>query len=196
MAEETKLEPKPKTEKQQAHIDKVLRPRAFKPGESGNPLGRPVGSKSIHSKMLSKLNQVWMRAVAPEDWFRDGLEFLSKKNGNSIDMNIAELITARQAFCLAANIRYQNPQLLKEWYDRNEGKIPLRVVHKEAAEDGSDDYEELSAEELKLYLADLKRRGEAIDEDAPSQPQLPESTAAVGESAAPAEEPNVGPESV
>jgi hypothetical protein len=47
MAEETKLEPKPKTAKQQAHIDKVLKPRAFKPGESGNPLGRLPGLKSV-----------------------------------------------------------------------------------------------------------------------------------------------------
>jgi hypothetical protein len=193
MPDETKPEPKPKTAKQQAHIDKVLKPRAFKPGESGNPLGRPVGSKSIQSKVLSKLNQIWLRADAPDDWFRDGLEFLSKRNGNDVGLNIAELITARQAYCLATNTRYNNPQLLKEWYDRNEGKIPLRVVHKEAADNGPDDYEELTAEELKLYLADLKRRGEAfIDEEAPAQPQLPESTAPV----APAEEPNAGPESV
>jgi len=110
---------KPKSDK----IEKARPAHLWKPGQSGNPAGRPAGPTS-KQRMLSRLTQIWMRMDAPDDWFTEGLKYLARDKGNNVQLNIAELIVARQAYCLAANVKFQNPQLLKEWNDRTEGKIP------------------------------------------------------------------------
>jgi hypothetical protein len=137
-------------------ITPEMEERKYKPGQTGNPLGRPAGGKPSKSKVLSKLNQIWMRSEAPEQWFVAGLEYLSRKNGNDISLNIAELIAARIAYCLATNTKYQNPALLKEYIDRAEGKVPLIVRSKDYG--GDDDFDALTDEELEAYLEDIDRR--------------------------------------
>jgi hypothetical protein len=163
MADETKPEAKPKTAKQQAHIDAVLKPRAFKPGQSGNPLGRPPGLKSVTSKRMSKFSQMWGRADAPDDWFGEGLAF-AKKQGLTVD----ELIVIRAKWCLAMNVQFKNTSLLKEFFDRSEGKIPLRVLHK-PGEEGADDFEELSNQELNAMIEDVDRRARLAQTQQPAQ---------------------------
>ena len=52
-------------------------------------------------------------------------------------MTLDELIIIRMKYCHANNIKYQNTALLKEMYDRDEGKIPLRVLNHPAEEEES-----------------------------------------------------------
>jgi hypothetical protein len=160
----------PKDEK-----DKPVRrpnPGWFQPGHSGNPAGKIPGQKNHKGRVLSKLNQIWMRTDAPDNWFTNGLDYLSKANGNTFQMNIAELIVARQAYCLATNTKYQNSALLAEWYNRSEGKIPLRVLHKPGEED-ADELDDLTSEELKAYLQDIDRRvQEAASDEEDKDKQL------------------------
>ena len=145
----------------------------FKPGQSGNPLGRPPGAKATKTKVLDKLTQIWIRAEASqESWYDYGLEYLLKKNGNNYTLSVGELITARAAYCLARNIKYENTSLLKEWNQRTGGKIPLRVLTR-PGDEGVDDFDELTNEELKAYVEEIDRRAryEAALEE---QKQLPE----------------------
>jgi hypothetical protein len=150
MRDETpKLEtPTPAKKLPQAFVDNMI-----KPGEQRNPLGRPPGVKNASSKVLAKLSQIWGRAEAPDTWFTDGLATM-KKAGMTVD----ELIMLRVKYCLAANIKYQNPALYKEERDRREGKIPLRVLTKPGDDGDGDDFEEMNNEQLKAYLNDLDRR--------------------------------------
>jgi len=136
MADET---PKPKGD----HL--------FKPGQSGNPLGRPPGVKSSRSKRLSLFGQIWGRAEAPDDWFGDSLKLMKK-----MAMTVDELIALRVRWCLATNVKFNNACLLKEVMDRSEGKIPLRVLHRDG-EDGEDDLDDLTPEELRAYVQGMER---------------------------------------
>jgi hypothetical protein len=135
--------------------DETAKPKGdhlFKPGQSGNPLGRPPGVKSRTSKRLSLFGQIWGRAEASDDWFTDSLVTM-KKMGMTVD----ELIALRVRWCLATNTKFQNAGLLKEVMDRSEGKVPLRVLHKDG-DDSEDDLDELSPEELRAYVAGMERR--------------------------------------
>ena len=134
----------------QAFVDNMI-----KPGEQRNPLGRPPGVKNASSKVLAKLSQIWGRAEAPDTWFTDGLATM-KKAGMTVD----ELIMLRVKYCLAANIKYQNPALYKEERDRREGKIPLRVLTKPGDDGDVDNFEQLSQEELRAYMEDMDRRAQ------------------------------------
>jgi hypothetical protein len=158
MPDEIKPEPQPV-------VAVVKKDTRFKPGQSGNPLGRTPGSKAQKSKILSRFSRLWGAADAPDDWFGDSLK-LMKKTGLTID----ELIVIRMKYCLAANVKYQNPALVKEMLDRYEGKIPLTV--RSHGEDGNDDFEEVSDEQLEAYIKNLDDRARA----AHSQKQLPEDT--------------------
>jgi hypothetical protein len=167
MADET---PKPKGD----HL--------FKPGQSGNPLGRPPGVKSAKSKRLSMFGQIWGRAEAPDDWFTDSLK-LMKKQGMTVD----ELVMLRVKWCLATNTKYQNTGLLKDMTDRAEGKIPLRVLHKDGEDGYEDDLDILTDEELRAYVASMERRAalaaakEEKEKQADPSPALTEGSPDAGE---------------
>jgi hypothetical protein len=147
MADETPLPEQPSPEPEKPKGDHL-----FKKGQSGNPLGRPAGAKTTRTKRLSLFGQIWGRAEAPADWFTDSLKTMEKSG-----MTVDELIAMRVRWCLASNQRFQNAGLYKEVTDRSEGKIPLRVLHKDG-DDAEDDLEELSPEELRAYVQGMERR--------------------------------------
>jgi hypothetical protein len=156
----------PKPEKKRTLPD-ALKKNVYQPGKSGNPLGRPPGIKSVASKRISKFSQIFGRAEAPDVWFKDGLEKF-KRAGMTVD----EFIVLRAKWCLANNVRYTNTSLLMEVLNRQEGKIPLRVISRPGEDGAEDDMDNLSEEELKAYLEDLDRRARLAAEKNP--PQLTE----------------------
>lgn len=175
----------PAPEKKKRELPEAFKAQIIKPGECKNPLGRPPGTKATRGKRLSKFSQAWGQADAPDDWFGDSLKEM-KKQGLTID----ELIIIRIKWCLAFNVKYQNPALFKEMIDRAEGKIPLRVLTKPGDDGDDDDLEQMTSEQLEAYIADLDRRAKltAAREAAKAEPpQLTENVAP-----APAEEPHVG----
>jgi len=155
-------------EKPKRKLPAALEKKKWLPGVSGNPSGLPSG-KSPMNKRLTKFSQIWGRVDAPDDWFGDTLAY-ARRQGLTID----ELIMIRVKWCLATNTRYQNTALLVETLNRHEGKIPLRVLHKDAV-DGDDDMDTLTDEELQEYLDKLDRRARAAreraDTDAPEEPE-------------------------
>jgi len=138
----------------------------FKPGQSGNPAGRPPGMRSSRYKRLTKFSLIWGAMVAPDDWFKGGLEQYMGQG-----MTVDELIVLRAKYCLVNNVKFVNTPLLVEMQTRQEGKVPLRVLTR-PGEDGEDDLEQLSDEELKAYLAELDRR--AIEAAAKKKYELEE----------------------
>lgn len=153
-------EQKPEPEKKKRTLPEALKQYQFKPKQSGNPLGARV----VSAKVLSKLDRAWGQATAPDTWFGD-IEHLLGKN-----LTIDELIIIRVKYCLAKNIKFHNPALLKEMRDRYEGKVPL-VVKSKGPDDATDDFSELSDEELAAYIAGLDARALAA---AGEQKQLTE----------------------
>jgi len=174
------------TEETPQEIAKPKGKHLWKKGECPNPLGRPVGTKSISSKIMSKLTQLWLRADAPDEWFANGLEFLQTKaprvpgTQNNPKLFISELIMARMAYCLAMNIPYKNTALLKELFDRSEGKIPLRIVHKPGDDGAEEDLTQLSYDEVKAYFDNVDQRtrlaAQQLSQEVPA-PQLTEGAA-------------------
>lgn len=156
----------PPEEKPKRKLPEAMVRAQWKPGESGNPLGRlpSTGKRTMSPKILQKLTQIWLRADAQDDWFAGGLEFMKKQG-----LSIAELITARKLYCLATNVRYNNTALLKDLEDRTGGKVPLFVGNKIGEQD---DFEELSDEELEAYITERTNRVRmALEEGEASPPE-------------------------
>lgn len=154
------------TEKQREALAK----HAFKPGVSGNPSGTITGKSK--SRRISKFSQIWGQATAPDNWFEDCMSF-AKSQGLTVD----ELIVIRMKYCLANNVKYQNTALLKEMYDRYEGKIPLRVLNRPAEEEES--FDELTTEELTAYVMSIEARAISVALEKQEQNQLTEGIATV-----------------
>lgn len=154
----------PPEEKPKRKLPEAMIRAQWKPGQSGNPLGRlpSTGKRTMSPKILQKLTQIWLRADAQDEWFKGGLEFMQKQG-----LSIAELITARKLYCLATNTRYNNAAVLKDLEDRTGGKPPLYVGQKIGEQD---DYEELTDEELQAYITERMARVQMAAEE----PPLPE----------------------
>jgi hypothetical protein len=186
--EKPQPETAPVPDKKKRELPEAFKAQIIKPGECKNPLGRPPGTKATRGKRLSKFSQAWGQADAPDDWFGESLKEM-KKQGLTVD----ELIIIRIKWCLAFNVKYQNPALFKEMIDRAEGKIPLRVLTKPGDDGDDDDLEQMTSEQLEAYIADLDRRAKLTAlREASKQPQLEEQTAVAMEPMPPPEEPHVG----
>lgn len=124
------------------------------PGHSLNPKGKTPGTKAIKTKVVSKLTQFWANNMeAPEDWLKDGLEFL-RKDGLNPKIYIAEVIAARRLHCLATNTAYKNTALLKDLIEQMEGRLPYRHITKEE----EDDDDEMTPEQEEEYIRNFEAR--------------------------------------
>jgi hypothetical protein len=141
---------KPEQEKPKRELPAAMKAAQFKPGHSGNPAGRPVGSKPSGAKLLSRFSQIIGRSMAHGSWFPKDLEYLKDQQ-----LTVNELVAIMQMYCLATNTAYKNAALLKTVYERFEGKVPLRILHKP---EEIDDYETLTDEELEAWITERNQR--------------------------------------
>jgi uncharacterized protein DUF5681 len=144
-------------------IPTQLEPHAFKPGESGNPSGRPPGP-SKQAKRLSLAMVAYARADCPDEWLVDGLGGY-KGHGLTVEQVIALRIT----HALATNTQYKNSALLVETLNRTEGKLASKYVHK-SKDEADDEVTRMSEEELISYIAGMTQKANE------TQKQLTEGT--------------------
>jgi hypothetical protein len=148
--------------------DKLKNTQWKKGDKSPNPTGRPPGVRSSRYKRLTKFSHIWGAMVAPDEWFTDASGMAAYVGQG---MTVDEFIMLRVKYCLANNIKFVNTPLLVEMTTRQEGKVPLRVLSR-PGEDGEEDLNELTDEELRAFVAEIDRR--ALLAAAKKQKQLEE----------------------
>jgi len=143
----------------QRPVPPQLAPHVFKPGHTPVSGRHTDGQRALNtmSKKLSKALGLVAAMECPPTWFQNGLE------GFAFDhLSVGEAIALRVAHCLQNNVRFANPQLLSEFLSRVEGKVPLRVLHREETDADAAAFESMTDLELQQYIIDIRDRGDRL----------------------------------